>query len=122
MKGTLAEQLERRSILEPSASRRCAHAFRGRRRIRPRRCRRAIDVSNGFGGFTRDGHEYVITLTRPDDARAVGQCAGQSPFRHGVSESGSAYTWVENAHEFRLTPWNNDPVQDTTGEAFLHSR
>ena len=22
------------------------------------------------------------------------------------------------AHEFRLTPWNNDPVQDTTGEAF----
>src|SRR5256884_8035862 len=24
----------------------------------------------------------------------------------------------ENAHEFRLTPWNNDPVQDTTGEGF----
>ena len=35
-----------------------------------------------------------------------------------VSESGAAYTWVENAHEFRLTPWSNDPVQDTTGEAF----
>jgi cyclic beta-1,2-glucan synthetase len=35
-----------------------------------------------------------------------------------VSESGSAYTWAENAHEFRLTPWNNDPVCDTTGEAF----
>ena len=35
-----------------------------------------------------------------------------------VSESGSAYTWVENCHEFRLTPWNNDPVTDTTGEAF----
>jgi len=34
-----------------------------------------------------------------------------------VSESGSAYTWAENAHEFRLTPWSNDPVQDTTGEA-----
>ncbi len=35
-----------------------------------------------------------------------------------VSESGGAYTWLENAHEFRLTPWNNDPVQDTSGEAF----
>ena len=35
-----------------------------------------------------------------------------------ISESGSAYTWAENAHEFRLTPWSNDPVQDTTGEAF----
>src|SRR5471030_925033 len=35
-----------------------------------------------------------------------------------ISESGAAYSWVENAHEFRLTPWNNDAVQDTTGEAF----
>ena len=35
-----------------------------------------------------------------------------------ISESGSAYTWVENCHEFRLTPWNNDPVSDATGEAF----
>ena len=34
-----------------------------------------------------------------------------------VSESGSAYTWSENAHEFRLTPWKNDPVSDASGEA-----
>jgi cyclic beta-1,2-glucan synthetase len=34
-----------------------------------------------------------------------------------MSESGSAYTWCENAHEFRLTPWHNDPVGDTGGEA-----
>jgi cyclic beta-1,2-glucan synthetase len=34
-----------------------------------------------------------------------------------VSESGSSYTWVENSHEFRLTPWNNDPVSDPPGEA-----
>ena len=30
----------------------------------------------------------------------------------------TAYTWAENAHEFRLTPWNNDPVGDSGGEAF----
>ena len=30
----------------------------------------------------------------------------------------SAYTWSENAHEFRLTPWGNDPVSDSSGEAF----
>ena len=35
-----------------------------------------------------------------------------------VSESGQAYTWSENAHEFRLTPWHNDPVTDPGGEAF----
>jgi cellobiose phosphorylase len=35
-----------------------------------------------------------------------------------ISEAGSAYTWLDNSHEFRLTPWNNDPVTDATGEAF----
>jgi cellobiose phosphorylase len=34
-----------------------------------------------------------------------------------ISESGSAYTWSDNAHEFRLTPWHNDPVSDGSGEA-----
>ncbi|HEY8665243.1 MAG TPA: protein ndvB, partial [Tepidisphaeraceae bacterium] len=34
-----------------------------------------------------------------------------------VSEAGSAYTWAENCHEFRLTPWHNDPVSDVCGEA-----
>src|SRR6185295_8090313 len=29
-----------------------------------------------------------------------------------------SYTWAENAHEFRLTPWNNDPVSDSAGEVF----
>jgi cyclic beta-1,2-glucan synthetase len=35
-----------------------------------------------------------------------------------VSESGQAYSWNQNAHEFRLTPWENDPVMDRGGEAF----
>ena len=35
-----------------------------------------------------------------------------------ISESGSASTWSENAHEFRLTPWSNDPVGDANTEAF----
>ena len=35
-----------------------------------------------------------------------------------ISETGGSYTWAENCHEYRLTPWNNDPVSDTTGEAF----
>ena len=34
-----------------------------------------------------------------------------------ISENGQAYTWSENAHEFRLTPWHNDPVSDASGEA-----
>src|SRR5205823_9285300 len=41
-----------------------------------------------------------------------------SQFGTVISESGSAYTWSENSHEFRLTPWYNDPVSDLSGEAF----
>lgn len=77
---------------------------------------------NGLGGFTPDGREYVITT-------AAGQYGQVTPapwvnvlanpnFGTIISESGPAYTWGENAHEFRLTPWGNDPVNDLRGEAF----
>ena len=74
---------------------------------------------NGLGGFTPDGREYVITLSPDQMTPAPWVNVLANPyFGTVVSESGSAYTWVENCHEFRLTPWNNDPVTDPTGEAF----
>ncbi|MDO8545377.1 MAG: glucoamylase family protein [Opitutaceae bacterium] len=80
---------------------------------------RELIFPNGRGGFTRDGHEYVITLAPGETTPApwVNVIANRH-FGTVVSESGGAYTWVENAREFRLTPWNNDAVQDTSGEAF----
>ncbi len=80
---------------------------------------RELIFHNGFGGFTRDGHEYVMTLQPGQMTPAPWVNVLANPyFGTVVSESGGAYTWAENAHEFRLTPWNNDPVQDTSGEAF----
>jgi len=79
---------------------------------------RDLIFRNGLGGFTRDGHEYVITLQAGKMTPAPWVNVLANPhFGTVISESGGAYTWVENAHEFRLTPWNNDPVSDTTGEA-----
>jgi cellobiose phosphorylase len=74
---------------------------------------------NGMGGFTSDGREYVISSARGQVTPApwVNVLANQH-FGTVVSESGSSYTWSENAHEFRLTPWLNDPVSDASGEAF----
>jgi cellobiose phosphorylase len=117
--GTLAQQLQRRSVLEPSVP-----ALAPTRSARPDSARplppRELIFENGLGGFTRDGHEYVITLGAGQMTPTpwVNVLANPS-FGTVVSESGSAYTWVENAHEFRLTPWNNDPVQDATGEALF---
>jgi cellobiose phosphorylase len=73
---------------------------------------------NGLGGFTRDGREYIITLApgQATPAPWINVIANES-FGTIVSESGSSYTWSENCHEFRLTPWRNDPVVDPSGEA-----
>ena len=74
---------------------------------------------NGLGGFTPDGREYVITTTDQQVTPAPWVNVLANPhFGTVISESGLAYTWSENAHEFRLTPWGNDPVSDASGEAF----
>ncbi|MDA9922013.1 hypothetical protein N9E25_01670 [Verrucomicrobiales bacterium] len=78
-----------------------------------------LTFPNGFGGFTPDGREYVIRI-EPGKATPAPWSNVLANARIGsvVSESGSAYTWVDNAHEFRLTTWNNDPISDPGGEAF----
>ncbi len=115
--GTLAEQLERRSEVEPAVPA-LARTRRGRSEPQEPLPARELIFRNGLGGFTRDGHEYVISLQAGQSTPAPWVNVLANPFFGTVvSESGSAYTWGENAHEFRLTPWNDDPVQDTTGEA-----
>src|SRR6185369_5189375 len=75
---------------------------------------------NGLGGFTPDGREYVITTSAGQTTPAPWVNVLANPnFGTVISESGLAYTWGENAHEFRLTPWHNDPVSDASGEAIF---
>lgn len=117
-KGTLAEQLEHRPALEPPVPRFTPTRSRGADAPIPL-ASRELRYDNGFGGFTSAGDEYVITLESDQMTPAPWVNVLANPhFGTVVSESGSAYTWVENAHEFRLTPWSNDPVRDATGEAF----
>jgi cellobiose phosphorylase len=74
---------------------------------------------NGYGGFTPDSQEYIINTSEKQSTPApwVNVLANQN-FGTIISESGSSYTWSENAHEFRITPWCNDAVSDLSGEAF----
>ncbi|MCE3263396.1 MAG: NdvB [Pseudoduganella sp.] len=74
---------------------------------------------NGLGGFSPDGKQYVISSAAGRRTPLPWSNVLANPqFGSVVSESGQAYTWQENAHEFRLTPWHNDPVSDLSGEAF----
>ncbi len=120
-RGTLAEQLGRRRPLEPRVP-----LFVPTRQPHPEPTaaidtaltRRDLILANGLGGFTPDGREYVIALAPGEVTPAPWVNVLANPqFGSVVSESGAAYSWSENAHEFRLTPWHNDPVSDASGEA-----
>ncbi len=81
--------------------------------------RRDLMFFNGLGGFTPDGREYVISTSRGQVTPVPWvNVLANAHFGTIVSENGPGYTWSENAHEFRLTPWYNDPVSDASGEAF----
>jgi cyclic beta-1,2-glucan synthetase len=117
-RGTLADQITRlASIAAP------AHRFRPTRAHRPEPpspigARHDLLFYNGLGGFSSDGREYVITTTQEQMTPAPWVNVLANPqFGTIISENGLAYTWGENAHEFRLTPWHNDPVTDSSGEA-----
>ncbi|CAN5167090.1 hypothetical protein BH11PSE11_BH11PSE11_18230 [soil metagenome] len=79
----------------------------------------SLMLFNGIGGFAPDGREYAIHTTAANMTPEPWSNVLANPhFGSVISESGQAYTWGENAHEFRLTPWNNDSVCDAGGEAF----
>lgn len=74
---------------------------------------------NTYGGFSADGKEYVIHNNKENATPTPWVNVLANPnFGTVVSENGQSYTWAENAHEFRLTPWSNDPVSDLGGEMF----
>lgn len=116
--GTLLEQVDRRGRTEVSVP-----------DLRPMRRqvetppavempRRDLTFFNGLGGFSRDGREYITILGPKDTTPAPWvNVIANAEFGTVISESGNAYSWAENSHEFRLTPWYNDPVLDSSGEA-----
>jgi cyclic beta-1,2-glucan glucanotransferase len=119
-RGTLAEQINRRGPVEVRIPRfKPTRSPRAELPAAGELPRRDLILFNGLGGFTRDGREYVI-MTLPGQATPAPwvNVLANPYFGTVISENGPAYTWSENAHEFRLTPWHNDPVSDASGEAF----
>jgi cyclic beta-1,2-glucan glucanotransferase len=121
--GTLQEQIERRGARAEGRESRETKTTTPRSSWTPRPTplappSRDLAFFNGLGGFSRDGREYVMLLGAGQTTPAPWVNVIANPqFGTVVSESGAAYTWAENSHEFRLTPWYNDPVTDVSGEA-----
>ncbi|MEO5989473.1 MAG: glucoamylase family protein [Candidatus Eisenbacteria bacterium] len=73
---------------------------------------------NGFGGFSRDGREYVIVLKGDLDTPLPWvNVISNERFGIVLGASGAAWTWSGNSRENRLTPFGNDPVSEFSGEA-----
>jgi cyclic beta-1,2-glucan synthetase len=119
-RGTLETQVNHRSIAEVPVQRfKRIRAYQAYHQDESDLPRKDLIFFNGYGGFTPDGHEYIITTSGKQVTPAPWVNVLANPdFGTIVSENGPTYTWNENAHEFRLTPWNNDPVSDSSGEAF----
>jgi cyclic beta-1,2-glucan synthetase len=116
-RGTLAEQIARSeykvaSIAPPQRANRV-----GKRSDVPLP-QKPLQFFNGLGGFAEEGREYVTLLSEglrtPEPWINV---IANPSFGFLVSESGSGFTWSLNSHENQLTPWSNDHVMDTPGEA-----
>ena len=118
-RGSLADQLNRRVIADAAIPLLApTRTHRSKPLTEAALPRPDLAFFNGLGGFTLDGREYVVTTAHGQETPAPWVNVLANPhFGSVISESGQAYTWGENAHEFRLTPWGNDPVTDAGGEA-----
>ena len=118
-RGTLADQINRRMPAEVRIPQ-----LVPTRAYRPQAAKEAVapeaglTLFNGIGGFSPDGCEYVVApgAGKVTPAPWVNVLANPR-FGTIVSESSLGYTWSENAHLLRLTPWHNDPVSEPSGEA-----
>lgn len=73
---------------------------------------------NGWGGFTEDGSAYTLRLLPGRfPPRPWSNVVANPGFGFLITELGTGFTWWKNAHEFKLSPWSNDPVVDRAGEA-----
>jgi cellobiose phosphorylase len=116
--GTLDEQIKRRSKVKPVIPYFTPTKFYAAQESVLQLPDNLV-YNNGKGGFSPDGFEYhIITNTENPTPAPWSNVLANPIFGTIITESGQSYTWMENAHEYRLTPWNNDAITDLCGEAY----
>ena len=97
--GPLADQTNRRVRPEPVIPQLIpVRRAEQDRQFPPRPPEQRLKFYNGYGGFSPDGEEYVMTLKAGQATPAPWVNVIANPqFGTVISESGSAYTWFENA-------------------------
>ncbi len=117
--GSLEEQLDRVDNLTRQKNPRPTFSNRNKtfpsefKNIRPP----SLRLENNFGGYSMSGNEYCIRLSKDKIPPLPWVNVIANPyFGTVISERGSSYSWYQNSHEYRISPWYNDFVEDKTGE------
>ena len=76
-----------------------------------------LDFYNQYGGFDRDGHDYVVTNTNTPMPWV--NVLSNPRFGCIVSSTMAGFTFAFNAQRFKLTGWSNDIVRDNASEMLL---
>ena len=78
---------------------------------------KSLEFFNSFGGFSRDGKEYVTHLESGHAPPAPWINVIANPhFGFQSAADGGGYTWYGNSRENKLSSWSNDPVSNPPSE------
>ena len=118
--GRLHQQLARPQVpFEPLPDAAVHQAAPPLSAIEPLQPAPALERFNGFGGFDADGREYVMRVQHGKGQLPPSpwvNVVAHPTFGFAASDGSTGFTWSENSHDNRLTPWRNDPVSDLPGE------
>ena len=73
-----------------------------------------LEFFNGYGGFTKDGKEYVIT--NPNTPTPWFNVIANDNFGTLVSNNECGFTYAYNSQMFKVTSWTNDIVLNDKSE------
>ena len=76
--------------------------------------------NNGFGGFSKDGKEYKIHVSKDERTPLPwSHLLVNSKIGTLVTSNGGGFSWYGNSRENKISTWCNDVVLDTTSERIL---
>ena len=72
---------------------------------------------NEYGGFSKDGKEYLIRVNRENRLPTVWcNILANEKFGTVITESMGGYSWFKNSRLNRVTAWDNNPSLDVPSE------
>lgn len=116
---TLAQQLRRLEVANQRYQDKIEYpVFKPRKEFR---VWSGLEFYNQYGGFDRDGRDYVVTNTNTP-MPWINVMANEQHFGCIVSSTMAGFTFANNAQQFKLTGWSNDIVRDNASEMLLINR